>query len=134
MGDLTKNISRHELACKCGKCNFQSVDYQTIMMVQGACDYFEDKLGKKVTLIISSGQRCPAHNEKEGGADRSYHISGGALDHYIKEVTRQELYDYYCDRYPNRFGFGLYFNRNKPFVHADSRSGAPWRKIYPKKG
>lgn len=134
MGDLTKNISRHEVTCKCGKCSYQSIDYQTLMMVQGACDYFSDKLGKQVTLIISSGQRCPVHNENEGGAKNSYHLQGGAIDHYIKEVPRQELYNYYCTRYPKRFGFGLYLNKNTPFVHADSRSGTPWRKVYPKKG
>lgn len=128
MGDLTKNISRHELKCKCGKCNYQTLDYQTMMMVQGACDYFSDKLGKPVTLMISSAHRCPAHNKKVSVATKSYHLLGQALDHYIKEVSREELYDYYCTRYPKKFGFALYLNTNPTFVHADSRS-QPWRKI-----
>lgn len=133
MGDMTKNISRHEVACRCGdpKCNFHSVDYLTISMVQEACDHFAEKLGvSKVVLHIHSGQRCPKHNKKEDGAKRSYHISGAALDHHIDEVPVEELYDYYCKKYPNKFGFGLYLNKDTPFVHADSRTAGYWRKIY----
>lgn len=127
MGDLTKNISRHELKCKCDdpNCKYHFVDFQTITIVQEACDHFAKKLGvDKVVLCIHSAQRCPTHNENEGGAEHSYHPLGGALDHHIKGVSVTELYDYYCHKYPRKFGIGKYTT----FVHFDTRPGYPWRK------
>ena len=137
MGDLTKNISRSEVACKCGnkfgKCQSpDAIDFETITIVQGACDYFADKLGiDKVTLIITSGARCSKYNDTPaseggaGGSNGSKHKQNTAIDHRIAEVSIKELYDYYEDRYPNRLG--LAYKEPQPelnkkgFVHVDPR-------------
>ena len=34
MGDLTKNISRYEIACKCG-CGFDTIDIEVVRMCDG---------------------------------------------------------------------------------------------------
>ncbi|AHI61226.1 K1E myramoyl peptidase [Vibrio phage SHOU24] len=130
MGDLTKNISRHEVACKCdgrfGPCNAQTMDWETIQVVQEACDHFAKKLGlNKVTLIINSGCRCQPYNDKpksEGGVGAtkgSYHKLFCALDHKITQITPKELYEYYIEKYPGKYGIALYSKSG--FVHLDSR-------------
>ena len=121
MGDLTINISRHEGRCNCG-CGFSSMDWLTVEMVQDACDYFSKKLGKKVTLIITSWCRCEEWNAHEDGSDFSQHLVGKACDHYIKEVPLQELTQYYLDKYPGKFGIGVY----EDFIHLDCRARC-WR-------
>ena len=125
MGDLTKNINRWEIACKCG-CSFDTIDHKVVEIVQGACDHFSKILCiPRVYLHISSGCRCPKHNENAGGADKSLHMFGRAIDHKIREVTVKDLYNYYLKKYHDFFGFGLYLDDD--FVHADSRDGV-WRK------
>jgi len=129
MGDLTKNISRHELACNCG-CGLDSMDFETIRLVQDTCDYFAIKTGKvKVTLIINSAARCFEYNRKpvsEGGPgsnDASQHPRCRALDFKILDVSPDEVYDYLTKRYPGKYGFGKY----DTFTHADTRTNGPAR-------
>lgn len=118
MGDLTKNVSRHELRCRCGKCDSQTMDWETLTVVQRACSHFEKVLGvSKVTLLINSAHRCPTHNKNVGGASKSKHVNGTAMDIRIKGVTPKELFDYFDKEYPNKYGIGLYKN----FTHIDSR-------------
>lgn len=138
MGDLTKNISRHEVECRCdgrfGPCHAKGMDWETIQVVQGACDHFAEKLGlSKVTLIITSGSRCKPYNDNprsEGGvggakgkgeSDGSFHKYAMAMDHKITQVSAKELYDYYCEKYPGKFGIGYYPPERGNFVHLDSR-------------
>jgi uncharacterized protein YcbK (DUF882 family) len=119
MGNLTKNISRYELACSCG-CGEDTVDFETIMVVQDACDHFSRVLDKKVTLEITSANRCLEYNRSDdvGSNDNSQHPKGRALDIKILEVSPQAVYDYLTERHPLDHGFGLY----STFVHVDTRS------------
>lgn len=118
MGDLTKNISRHELRCKCGNCDYMTMDFETINIVQEACDHFAEKLKlDKVTLLINSAHRCPIHNKNVGGAKKSKHLQGSAMDVRIKGVSPKDLYKYFDTKYPGRYGVGLYGS----FTHIDSR-------------
>lgn len=118
MGDLTKNISRHELACKCG-CGFDTMDWETIEVIQDVCDYFAGKLQvPKVVLSINSAARCLDYNRKVGSKDTSQHVKGRALDVNIQGVSTQAIYDYLDQKYPSKYGIGLY----STFVHFDSRS------------
>lgn len=117
MGDLTKNISRHELACNCG-CGFDTGDIETVLAVQDACDHFAKVLGiEKVTLDINSGARCFVWNEHEKGSKYSKHLDGRAIDHRIREVSVKELHEYYMVKYPGKYGIGKY----RTFVHLDTR-------------
>lgn len=129
MGDLTKNISRHELACKCG-CGEDSMDFETIMIVQESCDHFAKELGiDKVVLIINSAARCMKHNNKpvsEGGAgsnENSQHPRYRAIDYTIKEVHPYKVWKYLNEKYPNRYGLGRYPN----FTHVDTATGGARR-------
>jgi uncharacterized protein YcbK (DUF882 family) len=122
MGDLTTNISRHEVACKCG-CGFDTADYETTAAVQEACDYFSQLLEGKCILIINSGCRCESWNKHVGGSKNSQHLYSRAIDHYIRGISIKELADYYLKKYPDKYGIGIYKN----FIHLDTKSGPPRR-------
>lgn len=123
MGNMAKNISRHEVACHC-ECGFDSMDLETIEVVQDACDHFAEQLGiDKVTLVVNSGARCKYHNIAVGGADDSQHPKARAMDIRIVGVSSISIYSYLDTRYPDRYGVGLY----QTFVHIDTRSNGPAR-------
>jgi len=117
MGDLTKNISRHELACKCG-CGLQSMDWETIEIVQECCNHFATKNNiDRVRLDIHSAARCLTHNKAVGSNDRSQHPKCCAIDFHIHGIKPQKVYDYLVQKYPSKYGMGNY----KGFTHIDSR-------------
>jgi uncharacterized protein YcbK (DUF882 family) len=124
MGDLTKNISRHELRCHCGKCEFSVEDYEPVVKaVQMACDHFADTYSiTKVALQITSPARCREHNLKIGSNDRSQHVRGRALDiklfiNLTDQIPPKLVYKYLDKRFPNKLGLGLYDS----FTHVDTR-------------
>lgn len=134
MGDLTKNLSRKEFACECG-CGFDTVDYELVMMIQDAADYFAAKYDSKIVVAVTGGNRCVKHNEVIQKQEvknyvpfssKSTHMDAKAADHkffyYVNEIKTQidsvEVYDYYDKKYPTSKGVGLYSNR----THVDSRA------------
>lgn len=110
MGDISKNFSRHEFACKCG-CGFDTVDVELLPILQDIRDNFS----KPVT--ITSGCRCESYNKKVGGADKSKHTLGRASDIKVSGVKAVEVYNYLTRRYPSSYGIILY----STWVHVDSR-------------
>jgi uncharacterized protein YcbK (DUF882 family) len=114
MGDLTKNFSRSEYACKCG-CGFDTVDYDLVMIHQQIRDHF----GSSVT--ITSACRCDEHNARCGGADNSQHKDGRAGDIIVYGVSPEEV-GMYCEEIGVP-GVGIYDD----FTHTDSRSNGPAR-------
>lgn len=72
MGDLSKNFSRKEFACKC--CGEAEVSPFLVEQLQRLRDY----TGEPVK--ITSGFRCAKHNAAVGGAINSQHLKGLAAD------------------------------------------------------
>ncbi len=122
MGDITENISRHELACHCG-CGADSMDVETVRVIQSCCDHFANLLGDRVVLHIHSANRCLSHNAHVGGVDDSEHPKARALDFSIDDVMPSLIYEYLDDKYPLQYGLGLY----DTFTHMDSRTNGPAR-------
>lgn len=110
MGKVSTNFSRKEFACKCG-CGFSTVDVELISVIQDVRTHFEEP------TIINSGCRCEYHNKIVGGADNSKHKEGIAADIRVNGVPEKELYTYLDDKYPHKYGIGLYKGR----VHIDIR-------------
>ena len=110
---LSANFSRYEFKCKCGECDFDTVDIELVKVLQHLRDHF------KSPIKITSGNRCFSHNEKEGGAKNSYHIRGRAADIQIKGVPPNEVQNYLESTYPLSYGIGRY----NTFTHIDTRTG-----------
>lgn len=126
MGDLTLNIARWEIACKCG-CGYDTIDFKVVQYWQDACNYFKaQRFAERVRLTLTSGCRCFKHNEAEGGSKNSAHLYAKAIDGIIEvrvmgqwyTIPTNELAKYFDDRCPDDCGIGKYPSGR---VHFDSR-------------
>jgi uncharacterized protein YcbK (DUF882 family) len=139
MVDLSENISRHEMSCKCG-CGFNAADIELIQIVQGVVNFCEEFYNQDCLLIITSGNRCRYYNEVIKynndnnyifGSSKSFHMLAMAMDFQI--VTKKDLAqietsfinDFLMKKYPGKYGFGIYDD----FNHLDVRAKmARWDK------
>ena len=119
MGDLTRNLSRSEFECKCG-CGFAAADHELVEVLQEVRDRFEATTGEKKPLIITSGCRCPTHNQAVGGAKKSTHMLGIAADFMLIGVEPSDIYDHLNGAFPDKYGLILY----PSWVHLDMRKTA----------
>ncbi len=108
---LSKHFSRKEFKCKCGKCDYDTIDAELLVILDDVREHF----GKPV--IINSGNRCPTHNKNVGGASNSTHLKGIASDIVVKGVSPSDVYDYLVTKYPTKYGIGKY----NTFTHIDVR-------------
>lgn len=108
MGDLTKNFSRSEFACRCG-CGFDDINKFLVAKLQ----VLRDKIG--VPIMINSGCRCQKHNDAIGGAKFSYHIRGLAAD--IKNPSIDLKIFFFEAEKIGFFGLGYYPEQD--FLHVD---------------
>lgn len=126
MGDLTSNISRHEVACKCG-CGQDTIDFETLTVVQGCVNFFRELEGRPVFIIITSANRCLEYNRKVGSKDTSQHVKGRAIDFVLYTLTPtsrnyikpSRVYEFLNVRYEGNYGVGNYDN----FTHLDTKAG-----------
>lgn len=133
MGDLTKNLSRHEFACKCG-CGFDTVDYKLAEILQKTADHFLNrKLDMNISgisITINSGCRCPSHNKAVGGSENSRHMEGNAADFKIKyrmkdgtkkQINPARIASYLDKRFKYDYGIGWYNGRTHFDTSSDGR-------------
>lgn len=105
---LSKNFTRGEFFCKCGEDHDFVIDMSFIEKLQKTRELY----GKKMT--ITSGHRCAAWNEKQGGAKGSKHLTGEAADILVKtDRERGALIDAALEAGIRRIGIA------KTFVHLD---------------
>ena len=99
MGDVSAHFSRHEYACKCNKpvedgyCdgNFDAVDITLNYEHESIRARISYVVGEEVSITLSSGNRCPKHNEDEGGADKSTHKYAKGSDLEIRRKKSGDL-------------------------------------------
>lgn len=108
---FSNNFSRSEFKCKCGNCNFDTVDHELITVLEDARKHF----GKAVK--INSACRCAAHNKAVGGKSKSKHLYGIAADIAVKDTTPLQVYSYLANKYSDKYGLGSY----NTFTHIDVR-------------
>jgi uncharacterized protein YcbK (DUF882 family) len=106
------NFKRNEFACN-DSCGFDTVDAELLDILKDVREHF----GKAVK--ITGPNRCPLHNQREGGASNSQHIYGRAADFKVADTAPEEVYAYLDSQFPDKYGIGIYSNR----VHFDTRSG-----------
>ena len=115
-GYTSKWFKPTEFLCKCG-CGYGRVDDSLLVVLDDVRGHFG-----KPTVVVS-GFRCKKHNTAVGGAQYSKHMLGIAADIKVRGVEPIEVYGYLTEKYPNKFGIGLY----KTWVHVDTRSSkARW--------
>ena len=114
---LSKYFTEKELACKCG-CGMLPTP-QLINQLT----YLRELYQKPI--IITSGARCSVHNAKVGGAPRSKHLDGIAVDIAADSSARYELI-----RLALAMGVWGGIGVAKTFLHLDTRSpkeGKVWQ-------
>ena len=123
MGDLSKNFSRSEFACKGTNCCGHSAPVQPELI--SALQALRNQLN--LPLSITSGFRCNRHNESVGGAARSFHTLGMAADVACLEGMTAEDLAQAAEAIPafQQGGIGIY----PSWVHLDVRTTgkARWR-------
>lgn len=118
MTKLSNNFSRHEFKCNCGDCDYDTVDAELVVVLQGLREAYNAR------VTITSGNRCPAYNKEVGGSNKSYHVRGRAADIVVEGISPDEIYQYLEWKYPDQYGLGYY----EDFTHIDTRSKkARWR-------
>lgn len=86
-GRITDNFAFNEAACNC--CG-RIIDEETIKKTAAMMEIVRVKLGHR-PIFVSSWCRCPAHNTRVGGAKKSYHLKGMAVDFTVKGMTPAEV-------------------------------------------
>lgn len=123
MGDLSKNFSRSEFACKGTNCCGHSAPVHPELI--SAIQTLRDQLN--LPLSITSGFRCNYHNESVGGAAQSFHALGMAADVACPDGLTAEDLARAAETIPafQQGGIGIY----PSWVHLDVRTTgkARWR-------
>ena len=116
---LTKNFTRDEFECQCGKCAAQMVDTELVEKLQRIWDV----LGVK--LKITSGYRCVKHNAdpKVGGSKQSRHLYGIAADWRTADRSVNPVCLGILAQKAGFGGVGIYWHSKGAFVHTDTRGG-----------
>ena len=109
-----RNFSRSELECKCG-CGQAEMSGAFMDLIQG----LRNKC--RFPFVISSGYRCPDHNEAVSGSGRSGpHTTGMACDISINGSHAWTLLAYAMDT--GMPGIGIKQHGDGRFIHLDMLS------------
>ena len=115
MGDLSRNFSRSEFACPhCGKAEIDS-------LLVAALQRIRDRAGP---VVVTSGYRCPVHNEAVGGVKNSQHLYGKAADIYVPGMSQVALLALVREMVVNEeiyVGYAYAIKNSKRAVHVDVR-------------
>ncbi len=114
---LSEHFIETEFGCRCA-CNMVRVNVKLLAMLEK----LRHILGG-APITVTSGYRCPAHNQAVGGAVSSRHLLGNAADITVANATPAQVADM-----AETLGFpGV--GRYRNFTHVDVRPGGParWR-------
>jgi zinc D-Ala-D-Ala carboxypeptidase len=113
---ISDNFSLHEFQCKDGS-QLVKIDERLLVLLQT----LRDKVKKPIEIV--SAYRTPEYNKKIGGAPKSQHVEGKAVDIKIKGITPKEV-----AKLAEEVGFdgiGIY----PTFTHCDTRgTKARWNE------
>lgn len=120
--DRWPNFTPQEVACK--HCGAILVDVATLDALQA----MRNDVGP---LHLTSFYRCKVHNKAVGGAKKSQHLKGRAVDIQVRDYDPLKLI-----AAGKRAGFGTYATYPKQgFIHFDTRKTpvANWNPPFPPK-
>lgn len=131
---ITRNFGRHEFECKCG-CGLRDPHPVLVVGLQRLREIL------RAPITVTSGCRCPMHNDRSGGSQGSFHMPHDELDGYScaadivtgfplrTVVDHAELLEAFSTG-----GIGVYVD-GTPRLHLDCRGAsglhrpASWAKI-----
>lgn len=109
---LSDNFTVTEFMCPC--CKKCEMDGNFIESLQGIRDYLN------IPMRVTSGYRCPKHNEHVGGVPGSKHVQGIAADISMKYHDSIRMYELVSVS----MSFGMKgIGISKHFIHLDMREG-----------
>lgn len=115
MGDLSRNFSSSEFACPhCGEVEIDPLLVATLQRIR-------DRAGP---VVVTSGYRCPVHNEAVGGVKNSQHLYGKAADIYVQNMSQAALLALVREMAVNEeiyVGYAYAIKNSKRAVHVDVR-------------
>ena len=100
-----------EIACKCG-CGESIIKQEMLDKIE------ELRILIKHPIIVISGYRCVKHNEAVGGANKSAHLTGEAVDFYSPKLSLSQLWLFVHKLKEGFNGVGTY-PEYPPFLHCD---------------
>ena len=101
---ITKHFKHSEFACPC--CKTRGIDERIVWVLELLRSIANQP------IIILSGYRCLKHNREIGGAERSKHLEGTAVDFTCKDL------DHLAILLRNWSG-GFKYYRDRNFIHID---------------
>lgn len=108
---VSKFFKEGEFRCKCGNCKLIEISQELVDVLDDVRAHF----GKPT--VITSGYRCKVHNANVGGAKKSKHLLGIAADIRVINVKAEDVFEYLCSKYPDKYGIGKYSS----WAHIDVR-------------
>lgn len=125
MGDLTRNFSRSEFACRCG-CGLDSIDPDLVDILQ------HSRTAVGIPYPINSGCRCQVHNKRIGGAGNSAHLLYEDNLCHAADIGAKNWHDLYLLAWDlirrfRRIEFGKLerFGKVELWIHVDNRRDLP---------
>jgi len=121
---ITKNFNEAEFRCKGSNCcgGYVLIDYELVSELQKLRDYIAQKTGKEHRFIITRGYSCPKHNKEIGGASKSAHLEGRAIDFYVQGLTIAQVWLFIEKMGVDNFtGMGSYPDEHPPVIHVDNK-------------
>jgi len=110
---LSAHFSREELQCKCGCGNIGGF-VTNLKRLVNTLEVLRTLAGNK-PVVITSGYRCPDHNDAVGGVKNSFHTQCLAADLYIPGISLCQI-----AKFAKQAGFmGVGKYPKQGFVHCD---------------
>lgn len=123
---MTKHFKESEFKCKCGCNTIIHPPAKLLNVLESIREFYKEP------VIITSGYRCPKHNANIGGALKSRHTFGDAVDIRVKNVPTKILHNHVMKCYYEDEELGVAFKENKNnkyqgFVHIDTWKKRTWK-------
>ena len=110
---VSKNFSLHEF-----QCTGSGQEHNHVMLDETLLAKLQELRDRiNLPIIVNSAFRCPVRNRQVGGASKSQHLYGTAVDIRVNGMTPRQL-----AQHAEAIGFGG-IGVYRTFVHVDVRDG-----------
>jgi len=107
---VSDNFTEDEVTCNCG-CGTIVICKKTVDMMQDIRDHFNKRVN------VHRWTSCEKHNVEVGGAKKSKHLIGIAVDFDVEDTPLQAVFAYIDKKYGDVVGLAM----GRSFIHVDTR-------------